>query len=139
MTYKVVVGVDGSPHSAAAMRWALSEAAEHDGQVMAVLAWQMPFVSIPGAYDRAELEQTYKSYLLQTISEVAPAPPVPLFSVVAEGEPVDALIEAAKDADLLVLGIKGHSRYAGLMLGSVSAACAANAPCPVVLLRRDEA
>jgi nucleotide-binding universal stress UspA family protein len=46
---------------------------------------------------------------------------------------------AAKDAYLLVLGTKDQSRYAGLMLGSVSAANAANAPCPVVLIRRDSA
>jgi nucleotide-binding universal stress UspA family protein len=139
VTYRVVVGVDGSPHSAAALRWAVSEAAEHHGEVVALLAWQMPFVSIPGAYDRDELERTYKSYLLQAISEAVPSPSVPLISVVAEGEPIEALIEAAKGANLLVLGIKGRSRYAGLMLGSVSAACAANAPCPVVLLRGDEA
>lgn len=139
MTYKVVVGVDGSPHSAAALRWAISEAAEHDGEVMAVLAWQMPFVSIPGGFGRDELEQSYKDYLVSTISEVAPSPPVPLVSVIAEGEPTESLIEAAKDAHLLVLGTKGQSRYAGLMLGSVSAACAANAPCAVVLIRRHHA
>jgi nucleotide-binding universal stress UspA family protein len=139
MTYKVVVGVDGSPHSAAALRWAIGEAAEHHGEVLAVLAWQMPFVSIPGAFGRDELEQSYKEYLVKTISEAAPSPPVPLTSVVAEGEPIESLIEAAKGAQLLVLGTKGQSRYAGLMLGSVSAACAANAPCPVVLIRRDNA
>jgi nucleotide-binding universal stress UspA family protein len=137
MTYKVVVGVDGSPHSAAALRWAITEAAQHSGEVLAVLAWQMPFVSIPGGFERDELEQSYKDFLVSTIREVAPSPPVPLISVVAEGEPIESLIEAAKDAQLLVLGTKGQSRYAGLMLGSVSAACAANAPCPVVLIRRD--
>lgn len=138
MTYKVVAGVDGSPHSAAALRWAISEASEHDGEVLAVLAWQMPFVSIPGGFDRDELEQSYKSYLLRTIREIAPSPPVPLTSVVAEGDPIESLIEAAKDAHLLVVGTKGHSGFAGLMLGSVSAACAANAPCPVVLVRHDQ-
>jgi nucleotide-binding universal stress UspA family protein len=137
MTYKVVVGVDGSPHSEAALRWAVSEAAEHGGEVLAVLAWQMPFVSIPGGFGREELEQSYKDYLVHAVREAAPSPAVPLTSVVAEGEPIESLIEAAKDAHLLVLGTKGHSRYAGLMLGSVSAACAANAPCPVVLIRRD--
>lgn len=136
MTYQVVVGVDGSPNSAAALRWAIDEAAEHDGEVMAVLAWQLPFVSIPGAFDRDELEQTYQDYLVAAISEIEPSPPVPLASVVAEGEPIEALIEAAKDAHLLVLGTKGRSGYAGLTLGSVSAGCAGNAPCPVVLVRR---
>jgi len=58
MTYRVVVGVDGSPHGDAALRWALEEADKHDGgEVTAVYAWQVPFVSIPGAFDRDELEK----------------------------------------------------------------------------------
>jgi nucleotide-binding universal stress UspA family protein len=139
MTYQVVVGVDGSAHSGAALRWAISQAAGHGGEVLAVLAWQMPFVSIPGAFSRDELERSYKDYLVNAVREAAPSPAVPLTSVVAEGDPVESLIEAARDAQLLVLGTKGQSRYSGLMLGSVSAACAANAPCPVVLIRTDAA
>jgi nucleotide-binding universal stress UspA family protein len=137
MTYKVIVGVDGSPHSAAALRWALADAAEHAGEVTAVLAWQLPFLSIPGAFDRGELEQTYKEFLLKTVAEIAPAPQVPVLTLVAEGDPIEALITAAKDADLLVLGTRGRSPFAGLLLGSVSQACAAHASCPVVLVKRD--
>jgi nucleotide-binding universal stress UspA family protein len=137
MTYKVIVGVDGSPHGAAALRWALADAAEHSGEVTAVLAWQMPFLSIPGAFDRGELEQTYKEFLLKTVAEIAPAPEVPVHPVVAEGDPIEALIAAAEDADLLVLGTRGRSPFAGLLLGSVSQACAAHASCPVVLVKRD--
>jgi len=47
MTYKVVVGVDGSPHSEAALRWALADAEKHGGQVTAVFVWQVPFSSFP--------------------------------------------------------------------------------------------
>ncbi len=137
MTYKVIVGVDGSPHGAAALRWALTDAAEHSGEVTALLAWQMPFVSIPGAFDRAELERTYKEFLLKTVAEIAPAPEVPLHTVVAEGDPIEALVAAASEADLLVLGTRGRSPFAGLLLGSVSQACAAHASCPVVLVKRD--
>lgn len=140
MTYRLVVGIDGSPHAAAALRWAIKEAAEHgDAEVNAVLAWQEPFVSNPGAFDRAELEQGYKAFLVNTINDIAPSPPVPLVSLVAEGDPIESLIEAAKGADLLVLGSKGRSTFGGMMLGSVSAACAAYSPCPVVLVRQGDA
>jgi nucleotide-binding universal stress UspA family protein len=137
VTYKVIVGVDGSPHGAAALRWALANAAEYDGEVTAMLAWQMPFVSMPGAFDRNELARTYKEFLLKTVAEIAPAPEVPVHTVVAEGDPIVALVAAAEDADLLVLGTRGRSLFAGMLLGSVSQACAAHARCPVVLVKRD--
>ena len=138
MTYKVVVGVDGSPHSDAALRWALAEAARQQGQVTAVFAWQVPFSSFPGLYDREALEKASKEFLIEKISEVAPKPPVPLLPLVAEGDPAESLIAAAKDADVLVLGTRGRSPLPGLLLGSVSQNCAAAAPCPVVLVKRQD-
>ena len=97
-------------------------------------------MSIPGAFDRAELEQGYREFLIRTVSEVAPAPAVPLDTVLAEGDPAQSLVTAAAAAaaDLLVLGIRGRSPIAGLMLGSVSQACAASASCPVVLVKRPD-
>jgi nucleotide-binding universal stress UspA family protein len=140
VSHRLVVGIDGSPHSAAALRWAVNDAAQQvDAEVTAVLAWQEPFVSIPGAFDRDELEQAYKTFVVQTINEIVPSPPVPLTSLVAEGDPIESLIQAAEGADLLVLGSKGRSTFRGLMLGSVAAACAAHSPCPVVLVREGDA
>lgn len=136
MTYLVVVGVDGSPHGDEAFRWALADAEAHQGEVTAVFAWQVPFVSIPGAFDRAALEQAGKEFLIERISSIAPSPPVPLRPLVAEGDTAEALVTAAKDADLLVLGIRGRSPFAGLLLGSVSQRCAAGATCPVVLVKQ---
>jgi nucleotide-binding universal stress UspA family protein len=108
MTYHVVVGVDG---------------------------WQQPFVSIPGAFDRDELEQAAKDFLVQKVSAVAPTPKVPLLPLVAEGDPAEALVVAAKDADLLVVGTRGRSPFLGGMLGAVSLRCAAGAHCPVTLIK----
>jgi nucleotide-binding universal stress UspA family protein len=138
MTYSIVVGVDGSAHSSMALRWALTEAAAHSGEVTAVFSWQMPFLTFPSAFDRDELEQTYKDFLIQTVSAIAPTPQVPLRTLVAEGDPTEALTVASKDADLLVLGIRGRSPVKGLLLGSVSQGCAASAPCPVVLVKRTD-
>jgi nucleotide-binding universal stress UspA family protein len=135
MTYKIVVGVDGSPHSTAALRWSLDEAESRNGEVVALFAWQVPFVSIPGAFDRAELEQAYSGFLIETVSKIEPTPKVPLHTVLAEGDPTAALLTASKDAAVLVLGTRGRSPAAGLLLGSVSQACAATASCPVVLVK----
>jgi nucleotide-binding universal stress UspA family protein len=138
MTYKVVVGVDGSPHGDAALRWALADADKHEGQVTAVFAWQVPFSSFPGLYDRDALEKAAKEFLIERVSSIAATPSVPLLPLVAEGDPAESLIAASKDADILVLGTRGRSRLAGLLLGSVSQICAAAARCPVVLIKRPE-
>ncbi len=139
MTYRIVVGVDGSEHSNAALRWALAEAEQHpDGMVTAVFAWQMPFLSFPGGFDREELDKTYKNFLLETVSAIVPTPAVPLETLVAEGDPTESLLELSKDANLLVLGTRGRSPFAGLLLGSVSQGAAAAAKCPVVLVKRTD-
>ena len=135
MTYRIVVGVDGSAHSEAALRWALAEAEARGGELTAIFAWQLPFLSFPGAFDREELEQAGKEFIIKTVSEVAPTPPVPLITLVAEGDPAESLIKASEHADLLVLGTRGRSPWAGLLLGSVSQRCAAGAACPVVLIK----
>jgi nucleotide-binding universal stress UspA family protein len=135
MTYRIVVGVDGSVHSEAALRWALDEAEAHSGEVTALFAWQVPFLSFPGAFDRDELEKRSKEFLIETVSAIVPTPPVPLHTVVAEGDPTESLIAASRQAELLVLGIRGRSPFAGLLLGSVSQGAAATAACPVVLVK----
>jgi nucleotide-binding universal stress UspA family protein len=135
MTYNIVVGVDGSEHGDAALRMALAEAEEHHGQVTAVFAWQVPFSSFPGLFDRTELEETGKKFLIERISAIEPSPKVPLLPLVAEGDPAEALLAAAKDANLLVLGTRGRTRLAGFLLGSVSSRCAAAAECPVLLVK----
>jgi nucleotide-binding universal stress UspA family protein len=140
VTYRIVVGVDGSEHSNAALRWGLAEAELHpEGRLTALFTWQMPFLSFPGAFDRDELDKTYKNFLIETVSAIAPTPAVPLETLVAEGDPTESLIELSKNANLLVLGIRGRSPVAGLLLGSVSQACAAAAHCPVVLVKRTDA
>ena len=58
--------------------------------------------------------------------------------LVAEGDPTVSLVAASKGANLLVLGIRGRSAFAGLLLGSVSQGAAASAHCPVVLVKRSD-
>ena len=136
MTYNVVVGIDGSAHGDAALRWALAEAEAHDdGRVTAVFSWQLPFVGIPGAFDRAELEQSAKDFLVERVSAVVPTPKVPLTPLVAQGDPAEALVAASKGADHLVVGTRGRSPFLGAVLGSVGLRCATAAACPVTLVK----
>jgi nucleotide-binding universal stress UspA family protein len=135
VTYRIVVGVDGSAHSEAALKWALEEAETRQGELTAVFAWEVPFLGFPGAFDREELEQAGKEFIVDTVSKIVPTPPVPLITLVAEGDPAASLIKASENADLLVVGTRGRSPWAGLLLGSVSQRCAAGASCPVVLIK----
>ncbi len=139
MNVRLVVGVDGSAHASAALHWAIRHAEALAGQVTAVFAWQMPLLSMPGAFDREELERRAKQFLLEVIGRVEPAPKVPLASYVAEGDPTEVLIKASEQADLLILGTRGRSPVKGLLLGSVSQGCAAAAPCPVVIVKQTDA
>ena len=135
MTYRLVVGVDGSEHGNAALRWAVEEAKAHDGEIVAVFVWQLPFVGVPGAFDRDEMEKVCKAFVEKAVSAAVSGARVPITKLVAEGDVSASLIEAAKDADMLVLGSRGRGGFAGLKLGSVSQECVQHAACPVVVIK----
>ncbi len=140
---KIVVGVDGSPGSRAALHWAHDEAALRGATLVAVTVWQFPVMtSLPafGAMPPPEdMGGEAETSLLRTLSEegIAASDEVPVTSVVAEGAAAPALLDAAADADLLVVGSRGHGGFTGLLLGSVSQQCVSHAPCPVVVVRTD--
>jgi nucleotide-binding universal stress UspA family protein len=136
MTKGIVVGVDGSDHGNAALRWAVDEAKAHAAEIVAVFAWQMPLIGIPGAFDREELEKLCMNFLEETVAAVIPAAQVPITKLVAHGDVSASLIEAAKNADMLVLGSRGRGGFAGLKLGSVSSECVQHASCPVVIIKQ---
>jgi nucleotide-binding universal stress UspA family protein len=136
MTKRIVVGVDGSDHGNAALRWAVDEAKAHAAEIVAVFAWQLPLIGIPGAFDREELEKLCMNFLEETVAAVIPAPQVPITKLVAHGDVSASLIEAAKNADMLVLGSRGRGGFAGLKLGSVSSECVQHAACPVAIIKQ---
>ncbi len=140
MSYRIVVGVDGSLHGEAALRWAVGHAEkvpsdDEPNEVVAVLAWQFPLIGMPGAFDRDELQQFAMGSLHEELAKVKVPDSLTLVPLVAEGDPTESLIELSKGADLLVVGTRGRGKFAGLLLGSVTQGVAANAPCPVVLVK----
>ncbi len=138
----VVVGVDGSAESVAALRWAARYATATGARVRALLAWHYPGVAggppegvtpepIRGQTE-AEMHQTLdaaiaKAYEGQETAGVEKS--------TAYGHPAQALIEASREADLLVVGKQGHGAFTGMLVGSVSIHCVSGAFCPVVVVR----
>jgi nucleotide-binding universal stress UspA family protein len=137
----IVVGVDGSEASKDALRWALEEARLRQSSLRAVYAWLYPQIGgrgyIPSELlDPELLRQTAQERLDELVAEVAgESPDVELERVASEGPAAQVLVEAAEEAELLVVGSRGHGGFTGLLLGSVSQQCAHHAPCPVVIVR----
>jgi nucleotide-binding universal stress UspA family protein len=139
----IVVGVDGSDHSRRALLWAYDEAAHHDAQITAVSTWHPPampmtppYGSLPPEGYASQPQQNALDLLEKFVAGLdAREPAVDVHTVVAEGNPAEVLIERSKEADLLVVGSRGHGGFKGMLLGSVSHHLVAHAECPVVVVR----
>ena len=136
---RIVVGVDGSPGSLLALRWAVEEAGLRHATVEAVHAWHYPYVAElagmpPYSIAHDDLEEAARSVLRQALDAVPATTGVPVEPVVMQGDAAGSLVERAKGADLLVVGSRGRGGFAGLLLGSVGQQCAHHAPCPVTIV-----
>jgi nucleotide-binding universal stress UspA family protein len=136
---RIVVGVDGSEASRAALRWAIAEARRREASVEAVHAWQVPYVGgdpyLAGGFYPGLIETAGRDTLQQAIdAEDTSALARPVEPIVAAGGAASALLDAAKDADLLVVGSRGRGGFTSLVLGSVSHHVAHHATCPVVVM-----
>ena len=143
---RIVVGIDGSEQSQLALRWAAYLARVSGSTVEAVTAWHRAtgmatpggfgYMAVPNGWDGAtEMEKA----LVATIDQVFGARrPADLQLTVQEGRAARVLLDAARDARMLVLGSRGHGGFAGLLLGSVSSACAEHATCPVLVVHGDD-
>ena len=134
----IVVGVDGSDGSRRALRWALAEARLRKTNVEAVLVWS--FLDQHDAHGRSGfrpdyLEANAKTALQTVIAEEGRTfPDVEIASRTVVDLPARGLLEAAKTAELLVVGARGLGGFAGLLLGSVSQQAVLHAGCPVVVV-----
>lgn len=138
---RIVAGVDGSESSVEALRWAVRQAALSGGTIDAVVAWQYPVAAgglgwaPTSGLDDTDYSELAAKTLSAAIAQVSPAPAVPVHEIVVEGYPAQVLLDAAKDADLLVVGNRGHGGFADALIGSVSVRCLHHATCPVVVVR----
>ena len=140
MSKHLVVGIDGSPESEAAMAWALEEAARRELGVELIYALAVPVVS--DAYGmvmtRPDIDELtdYSQKLLDAAaaSAHASAPELTITARLASGPPAAVLIEASKHAEGLVVGTRGLGSIGGKLLGSVSVRLAAKSICPVFIV-----
>ena len=139
----VVVGVDGSEESVAALRWAGAYAKATGATVRALIAWHYPDVAGMAPVGHApapirhESEQLVQDTLDQAVRKVYPDPAAAgVQTRIAYDHPSQALVEASKEASLLVVGSRGHGAFTGMLLGSVSMHCVTGAFCPVTVVRQ---
>jgi nucleotide-binding universal stress UspA family protein len=138
----ILVGIDGSPCSKIALRFAAEEGALRGNPLRIVCAWHVPVplyaggsIAIPLDSDvyldsaRASAEAEIREVLGSDGAARAEL-------VMREGSAAPILLEESADAAMLVVGSRGRGGFSGLLLGSVSQQCAAHASCPVTIVHR---
>ncbi|SFT32830.1 Nucleotide-binding universal stress protein, UspA family [Actinopolyspora lacussalsi subsp. righensis] len=140
-TYRITVGIDGSPASKAALRWAFRQAELTGGEITAVIAWDYPPIygwEVPNGADLdKDAARTLNTVLAETVGDEASVVP---HREVVQGHPASALLDVANEtaAALIVVGNSGHGGLTGALLGSVSQHCVAHARTPVVVVRAEQ-
>ncbi|MFI0504482.1 universal stress protein [Streptomyces albogriseolus] len=125
-----VVGVDGSPHAAAAVDMAFEEAALRGARLRALYVWHPPLL---GVLDEDAAVRECRRVLSETVAgRTARYPDVEVHHEVVRGHPVQVLAEASEHALGLVVGTRGRGGFTGMLLGSVSQGVLHHAGCPVI-------
>ena len=139
----VVAAVDGSPASDNAVRWAANTAAKRNIALRLAASYTMPqFLYAEGMVPPQELFDDLQRETMEKIDaarEIAlsVAPDIKIGHVIAEGSPIDMLLEMSHESTMVVMGSRGLGGLSGMVLGSVSGAVVSHAACPVVVVRED--
>ena len=130
---QIVVGIDGSSNSIEALRVAKGLGDALRQEVVAVSCWQWPFGYDPMTGPSWSPEREANASARHAIDGVY-GDPLALSLRVTPGPTAPILIDASRTASMLVVGSRGHGGFSGLLLGSVSTACAERAHCPVLVV-----
>jgi nucleotide-binding universal stress UspA family protein len=135
---EIIVGVDGSEGSVAALQWAVDHAGPAGARVVAVTVWEFPYtgdftgsVALPS---RLPMEEGAVATAQHVIDKVTVPAGVTVDVEVFEGSTASRLIDRAADASMLVVGARGHGGFVSLLLGSVATQCVNHASVPVVVV-----
>jgi len=131
----VVVGVDGSPGSQSAVRWAAEQATLTGATLRAVSSWRWPnyITRVPPGIDLAKDTRRILDEVLE--QALSGSEDVTVTRHVVEGPPGPVLVAQSHDASLLVVGAQGRAAFTGMLLGSVAEHCVRHGSCPVVVVR----
>lgn len=139
----VVVAVDGSLASLAAVRWGANTAMKRGVPLRLAASYTMPqFLYAEGMVPPQELFDDLQTETMDKIEAARAeaekvAPDIEILHTLAEGSPIDMLLELSKDVTMIVMGSRGLGGLSGMVMGSVSAAVVSHAQCPVVVVRED--
>ena len=140
-----VAGTDGSEQSLRAVEWAAREAALRGGALRVVsvpalpplMAWQRAPEGNPDTVADTIRKSDEQALAIAAARAAEAEPGLAVDTALLHGPPGEALIKAAADASMLVVGSRGSGRFAALVLGSVSRYVATRAQCPVVVAREE--
>jgi nucleotide-binding universal stress UspA family protein len=137
---RIVVGIDGSESSDAALAWAARQADFTDSVLEAVTVWQWPAnygypMSVPADFHPDDVAKGVLDKALAELPRTTTNRKLEVRKLVLEGYPARILVDASRGAELLVVGSRGHGELTGLVLGSVSQYCVTQAHCPVLVHR----
>jgi nucleotide-binding universal stress UspA family protein len=138
---RIVVGVDGSDTARHALQWALEAGRLHQASVNVVHAWDLPAIVGEPRLGVPFNSRSWEAYARKTLDGAVEAVDTsglhaPLKRTLERGNAAAVLLQAADNADLVVVGSRGRGGFLGLLLGSVSHHLAHHANCPVVVLRK---
>ena len=137
--HRIVVGIDGSPSSIAALEWAANQAELTGASLEVLMTWEWltgyGWSPIDPDFDQERVCQTALSDHLKPVRDAHPG--ISIQPMAIEGHPAPLLVRASEGADLLVVGSRGHGEFVGVLLGSVSEHCVISAHCPVLVLHEE--
>ncbi len=139
----VVVAVDGSEASQNAVRWAANTAMKRGIPLRIASSYTVPqFLYAEGMVPPKELFDDLQAETLEKIEAARAvahevAPDIKIGHTIAEGSPIDMLLEMSHDVTMVVMGSRGMGGLSGMVMGSVSASVVSHASCPVVVVRED--
>jgi nucleotide-binding universal stress UspA family protein len=137
----IIVGVDGSGHSQRALEWAMREAAVRETPLTAMTVHELIRGYFGGMVEHAsdrilaeKTRQVVQAEVDAVANDLGVSAPASVTVRVASGSAVEELVNAGKDADMLVVGSRGAGGFSRLMMGSVSSLVTQHATCPVVVI-----
>jgi nucleotide-binding universal stress UspA family protein len=141
----IVVGIDGSAHSARALEWAMNEAVLRHAPLtvltvhrIMVSCWDSPF-GCPEPHDQLErAREMAQEATDKALAHFGDEHPVSVTIRVLIGVPAEELLTAVEDADMIVVGSRGTGGFARLLMGSVCTQITHHAPCPVVVIPAED-
>jgi nucleotide-binding universal stress UspA family protein len=138
----IVVGIDGSHHSTRALEWALKEAALQHAPLTVLTVHSVPASPWSGnpvlmggdSEDREKMLSAAEELTRKVTDQLGESRPDSVTVRAVSGFAAKELIEASRDADLVVVGSRGAGGFAKLMVGSISSQVVEHAHCPVVVV-----